>query len=332
MSASDLLIVRRMLQAGDDFVSGNELGAELAMSRVGIWTRMESLKKQGFRFEAVRRRGYRLVDAPRELNPLLIQAHCSLRTIPTIEFREEVDSTNSEAERLLAAGSATPFVVIARSQTRGRGRLGRNWSSPDRGNLYASFAFRPRIPPIRMQTFTLWMGVNVCEALRNFGRFAPSVKWPNDILFDGRKLGGMLSEARIDSDQIRDVVFGLGLNVNIGPTDWPADLAATAISLSQILGQSIDINRMTAALLGRIVKAYETFIANEHSETFHQLWERFDLLRGRSVTLRQGDESFQGVACGINPQGALELQLADGTRRAFLAGDATLAGTAPSTR
>jgi BirA family biotin operon repressor/biotin-[acetyl-CoA-carboxylase] ligase len=325
MNTADVLIIRRLLQAGEAFVSGNELGTELAMSRVSIWTHLERLKRQGFAFEAVRRRGYRLVTVPESLNPTLVQAHCSLRSLPTLEFRQEVDSTNSEAERLLAGGSPTPLVVISRSQSKGRGRLGRTWTSPDCGNLYASFAFRPRIPPAQMQTFTLWMGVNVCETLRNFGRFTPSVKWPNDILFEGRKLGGMLTEARIDTDQIRDVVFGLGLNVNRPADGWPEEVAGTAISLSEIIGQSVDINRMTAALIGRVMHAYDTFVSGDHSASFKTMWERFDLLRGNPVTIIQGNETIRGIARGINRQGALQLELPDGTVSSFLAGDVTLA-------
>lgn len=324
MSSPDVQIVRRLLQAGDTFVSGNDMGTELALSRVSIWTHLEQLKKQGFGFEAIRRRGYRLTAVPEAINPILIQAHSSVRSMPTLEFRDEVDSTNSEAERLLAAGVRTPLVVIARSQSQGRGRLGRNWSSPDQGNLYVSFAFQPRIPPARMQTFTLWMGVNVCETLRNFGRFDPSVKWPNDILFEGRKLGGMLTEARIDADQIRDVVFGLGLNANIMPGDWPPELVGTATSMAEILGQRIDVNRLMAAILGRILRAYDRFIANEHAESFLDMWERFDLLRGKTVTLIQGDERITGTARGINAQGALQLETG-GNLSSFLAGDVTLA-------
>jgi len=329
MSDPDVLIIRRLLQAGDTFVSGNDLGTELAMSRVSIWTHLERLKTQGFRFEAVRRRGYRLTALPESINPVLVQAHSSLRTMPTLEFRGKVDSTNSEAERLLADGARTPLVVLAKSQTQGRGRLGRNWSSPDQGNLYASFAFRPRIPPARMQTFTLWMGLNVCETLRNFGRFTPAVKWPNDILHEGRKLGGMLTEARIDSDQIRDVVFGLGLNVNTMPDDWPPELAGTATSMAGILGQRVDINRLTAALLGRIIAAYDRFIADDHTAVFVDMWERFDLLRDKKVSLIQGKEQIEGTARGINAQGALQLEIQDGTLRSFLAGDVTLAKPSP---
>lgn len=324
MSSPDVQIIRRLLQAGDTFVSGNDMGTELALSRVSIWTHLERLKKQGFSFEAVRRRGYRLTAVPEGIHPILVQAHSSVRTLPTLEFRDEVDSTNSEAERLLADGVQTPLVVIARSQSRGRGRLGRNWASPDQGNLYASFAFRPRIPPARMQTFTLWMGVNVCETLRNFGRFDPSVKWPNDILFEGRKLGGMLTEARIDADQIRDVVFGLGLNANIMPGDWPPELVGTATSMAEILGQRVDVNRLMAAILGRVLSAYDRFIADEHAEQFAEMWDSFDLLRGKPVTLIQGDERITGTARGINAQGALQVET-NGATHSFLAGDVTLA-------
>lgn len=324
MTDPEVLILRRLLQADGGFVSGNDLGAELNLSRVSVWVHMERLRKQGFAFEAVRSRGYRLTEVPNDLNPILVKAHCSLRSMPGIEFRTEIDSTNSEAERLLASGTPTPLVVLSRSQNRGRGRLGRRWASPDTGNLYASFAFRPRIPPARMQTFTLWMGVNVCETLRNFGRFSPAVKWPNDILHDGRKLGGMLTEARIDADQIRDVVFGLGLNVNIMPSQWPEELVGSATSMAEILGGVIDVNRMTAALLGRILNAYDRFVENDHAESFVEMWERFDLLRDNPITVVQGDERFSGIARGIDSQGALRLELEDGSVLPFLAGDATL--------
>jgi BirA family biotin operon repressor/biotin-[acetyl-CoA-carboxylase] ligase len=324
MKEPEVLIVRRLLQAGDRFVSGNDLGTELGLSRVSVWTEIERLRKAGFSFEAAPRRGYRLIDVPNDLNPILVKAHCSLRSMPRIEFREEIDSTNSEAERLLASGTPTPLVVLSRSQTQGRGRLGRVWASPDTGNIYASFAFRPHIPPSRMQTFTLWMGVNICETLRNFGRFSPAVKWPNDIIHDGRKLGGMLTEARIDTDQIHDVIFGLGLNVNVMPSQWPKELIGSATSMAEILGTTIDINRMTAALLGRIVNAYDCFVEDEHTIAFAEMWERFDLLRDHPITVHQGNEYFAGIARGIDSQGGLRLELEDGSILPFLAGDATL--------
>src|SRR5438128_837305 len=132
-----------------------------------------------------------------------------------------------------------------------------NWVSGSAlaAKLGIRFAFRPRVEPERMQTFTLWMGVNVCELLTNFAQVAPGLKWPNDILFGGRKAGGMLTEARVDADQIRDLVFGLGLNVNSPADAWPGELARRAISLAQVTGAPLDLNRLAAALIGRVLLA-----------------------------------------------------------------------------
>lgn len=146
---------------------------------------------------------------PDTLHAALIEVQ--LKVVPkhfSLVLLDEIDSTNDEAARQLAAGRLVPFVVMARRQTRGRGRFGRTWHSDSKANLYASFAFRPRVAPDRMQTFTLWMGLNICELLARFIGIPPGIKWPNDILFDGRKAGGMLTEARVDADQIRDLILG----------------------------------------------------------------------------------------------------------------------------
>jgi BirA family biotin operon repressor/biotin-[acetyl-CoA-carboxylase] ligase len=230
--APEVLIIEALLAAGAGHVSGTALARQLGVSRVAVWQQMEKLRAQGFAFESVRARGYRLSACPAALHPALIAAHLRShgRSCPLM-LLDEVDSTNDEAARQLADGRPAPFAVLARRQTRGRGRLGRAWHSTDNGNLYVSFAFRPRLAPARMQTFTLWMGVNVCELVANFTGATPGLKWPNDLLFDGRKAGGMLTEARMDADQIRDLVFGLGLNVNSPAGAWPRELAGRAISL-----------------------------------------------------------------------------------------------------
>jgi BirA family biotin operon repressor/biotin-[acetyl-CoA-carboxylase] ligase len=237
---------------------------------------------------------------------------------------DEVDSTNDEAARQLAAGRSVPFAILARRQTRGRGRLGRSWHSESTSNLYASFAFRPRVEPERMQTFTLWMGLNICEMLSNFASVTPGIKWPNDILFDGRKAGGMLTEARVDADQIRDLIFGLGLNVNPPRGGWPGDLARRAISLADVTGSTLDLNRLAAALIGRVLLAYQTFADGEHLKTFADLWHRYDLLRGRKVTLLEGGRRHPGVVNGLDDEGALLLRNVHGKVQRFRAGEVTL--------
>ena len=174
MPTSENVILRELLASEPEWVSGAQLAAKLGISRVAVWHQMEKLRAQGFTFEARRARGYRLATRPAGLHAALIESQIKVRMRGfTLVVLEEIDSTNDEAARELAAGRPAPFAIFARSQTRGRGRLGRSWHSEANGNLYASFAFRPRVPPERMQTFTLWMGVNLCELIANFTGLAP---------------------------------------------------------------------------------------------------------------------------------------------------------------
>jgi len=325
MSAPEIVILRELLDHEDGFVSGNALARRLGMSRVAVWMHMEKLRAQGFVFEAVRSRGYRLVRPPAALNLLLIRAHLQPRGAPPdILCLPEVDSSNDEAERQLAAGRATPFVVLARRQTLGRGRFGRVWHSEDNGNLYASFVFRPHLAPGRMQTFTLWMGANLCDLVANFCRLQPGIKWPNDLYFAGRKLGGMLTEARVDADQIRDLVFGLGLNVNSPLAGLPPELASQATTLAACAGHPLDLNRLTAAIIGRVLAAYDRFVDGTYRETFADLWNRYDILRGQPVTLAEGSRRISGVAGGIDDEGSLLIRGENGRPQRYQAGEVTL--------
>lgn len=325
MPETELVILRELLAHEPDFLSGPKLAAKLGMSRVSVWLHMEKLRAQGFAFEAARSRGYRITQRPAGLHLDLIRAHLDRhRRDFEILVLDQVDSTNDEAARQLATGRPAPFVVLARQQTRGRGRLGRAWHSAANGNLYASFAFRPQVPPGRMTIFTLWMGVNVCELIANFTPLSPGIKWPNDLLFSGRKAGGMLTEARVDSDQIRDLVFGLGLNVNSPAGGWPAEIAKRAVSLAEQGASPLDLNRLTAALIGRVLLAYEQFVDGEHLKTFADLWQRFDVLRGKPIAVLQGSKRIAGTAAGIDDEGSLLVRGENGRLQRFHAGDVTL--------
>lgn len=324
-SPPETVILAELIAAEPAFVSGSTLAKKLGMSRVAIWQYMEKLREQGFAFEAVRARGYRLTARPEGLNAALVLAYrrdhagdFPLQLIP------EIDSTNDEAARQLAAGKPAPFAIIAQRQTKGRGRFGRVWHSEDNGNLYASFAFRPNLEPARMQMFTLWMGANLCDLVGKFCRTNPGLKWPNDLLFDGRKAGGMLTEARMDADQIRDLVFGLGLNVN-SPTDgWPAELADRAVSLSEHTRQPLDLNKFTAALIGRVLQAYDAFIDGTYNKTFADLWNRYDVLRGRPVAVLTPLQRVAGTALGIDDEGCFVIRTDKNRTERFRAGEVTL--------
>ncbi len=322
---TETLILRELLAAEPGWVSGGAIASKLGVSRVSIWHQMEKLRAQGFGFEALPARGYRLSRRPKMLHAGLIEAQLKVRRKGfTFVVLDEVDSTNDECARQLAAGRTAPFAVFALKQTRGRGRFGRVWHSEANGNLYSSFAFRPRIAPERMQTFTLWMGVTICELVSKFVPVKPGVKWPNDIVFDGRKAGGMLTEARVDADQIRDLVFGLGLNVNGPQADWPSDLGRRAVSLSELAGELVDLNRLTAALIGRVLLAYERFADGDHVDMFAELWNKYDVLRGREITLSEGGRKRCGRVLGVDDVGSLLIRDDHGRTRGFRAGEVTV--------
>jgi BirA family biotin operon repressor/biotin-[acetyl-CoA-carboxylase] ligase len=325
MPTPEHLILRELLAHEASWVSGSALAAKLGVSRVAVWQHMEKLRAAGFAFEAQRSRGYRLSAKPSAPHAALIETQLKVRPRGfSLVALDETDSTNDEASRQLGAGRPTPFAVLATRQTKGRGRLGRSWHSEANGNLYLSVAFRPHVAPERMGAFTLWMGLNVCELLANFAKVSPGLKWPNDILFDGRKAGGMLTEARIDADQIRDLVFGLGLNINSPAGGWPASLGGRAISLSEVTGAALDFNRLAAALLGRILLAYQNFIDGDFTKSFADLWHRYDVLRGREIALLEGGRRHAGTVAGLDDEGALLLRDERGRTQRFRAGEVTI--------
>jgi BirA family biotin operon repressor/biotin-[acetyl-CoA-carboxylase] ligase len=331
MSETEITILRELIAADAAPVSGTRLAKMLGVSRVAIWMQLKKLTQQGFGFDARRSLGYRLLQTPPQLHLSLVRAYLGGRPRgPHLVCVDRVDSTNSEAERQLAAGCPVPLVILAREQTAGRGRRGRIWHSPATGNLYSTFVFRPKLEPAHMQDFTLWMGLNICELITNFCKITPGLKWPNDLLVGDRKVGGMLTEARIDADQIRDLVFGLGLNLNGRAADFPRDLQRVATSLAEATGAPVDLNRFAAALIGRVLAAYDQFMAGDYRDKFADLWASFDVLRGRPVTVTQGERTVAGTATGIDDEGSLIVRRSTGGTERFRAGEVTLARQATS--
>ena len=326
MADLDSSILLAFLEADGEPVSGDRLAKELGVSRVAIWSRLERLRASGYVFAASTRKGYALRSVPRHLDPALLDAHLRrLKVSPKVEFLAEVDSTNSEAERRLAVGQEAPFAVFARTQKAGRGRLGRKWHSAPSGNLYLSLAFRPFIPPDRLKPFTLWMGLALCAHVEKSLGLKLGLKWPNDLQSpDGRKVAGMLTEARLDADSVRELVFGVGLNLTGAPKDFPADLRATAGSLEAALGAPLDLNREAAGVIAALFRAWEQFEEGTWSRSFRKLWSHHDVLAGKSVRVGLRGDPVAGVVDGIDDEGSLILRTGGGRRAIVSSGEVTL--------
>jgi BirA family biotin operon repressor/biotin-[acetyl-CoA-carboxylase] ligase len=326
MADLDSSILLAFLEADGVPVSGDRLAKELGVSRVAIWSRLERLRASGYVFAASTRKGYALRSVPRHLDPALLDAHLRLLKVsPKVEFLAEVDSTNSEAERRLAVGQEAPFAVFARTQKAGRGRLGRKWHSAPSGNLYLSLAFRPFIPPERLKPFTLWMGLALCAHVEKSLGLKLGLKWPNDLQSpDGRKVAGMLTEARLDADSVRELVFGVGLNLTGAPKDFPAELRATAGSLEAALGAPLDLNREAAGVIAALFRAWEQFEEGAWSRSFRKLWSHHDVLAGKSVRVGLRGDPVAGVVDGIDDEGSLILRTGGGRRAIVSSGEVTL--------
>jgi BirA family biotin operon repressor/biotin-[acetyl-CoA-carboxylase] ligase len=222
---------------------------------------------------------------------------------------EEVASTNDLAKELAARGAPEGSLVVAEAQSRGRGRLGRDWISPPGTGLYVSLVLRPPLPPTEMPQITLTTAVAVARALKRVTGAAPGIKWPNDILLNGKKLGGILTEMETESDRIRHLVVGLGLNVSNAA--FPEELAAIATSLTLATGRSFSRVSLLQAWLEEFEDLYERFLAREFAGILDE-WRSYAVTLGRQVTVLQGPAAIRGLALEVAPDGALLVETDSG--------------------
>jgi BirA family biotin operon repressor/biotin-[acetyl-CoA-carboxylase] ligase len=287
-------------------LSGEALAGMLGLSRAAVWKRINRLKALGYHIEGSPRRGYRLLGLPDKLLPgEIIQGLKTRYLRGPIHHFEYLPSTNDMAKELGSKKAAEGSLVVAESQTRGRGRLGREWDSPPGAGLYVSLLLRPPLPPTEMPQITLTTAVAVVRALKRATGISPGIKWPNDLLVDGKKLGGILTEMETESDQIRHLVVGLGLNVN--NREFPPPLDRTATSLALISGSAFCRRGILRAWLEEFEALYDLFL-NRDFGTILDEWRRYSVTLGQTVTVRQGPRAITGLALEVAEDGGLLLQ------------------------
>lgn len=327
------LILNALLAAEGEFVSGSRLAEQIGVSRPAIKGKLEKLRAAGFDFEAVRNRGYRLTQLPTILHPGLLSYHQqTLAGAMEVLYFPAIDSTNSEAERRVSYGQPSPFAVVSSCQTKGRGRLRRDWYSASADNLYLSVVFEPMVPAQQLQHFTLWAGIHICRVLQAFVPKAPlKIKWPNDLHCGGRKFAGMLTEAKMDADGLKTLVFGIGININSNPMDFPPELRSLATSLYALHGEELPINRITAEVIHAIQRAYEVCLGDAPNPALTEAWAPLDSLQGQWVSAQIGEREVSGIASGIDAQGALLIDGAAGLQ-SIHAGDVRIQKAPATTR
>ncbi len=241
-----------------------------------------------------------------------------------IEYVATTESTNTLAQERARAGATEGTVVIAETQTRGRGRLGRAWLSPPYRNLYLSLVLRPPLPPGEAPCLALVIGLATAETV---GEWAPraAVKWPNDVVVDGRKVAGILTEMDADAEQVRFVIAGIGVNLNIDTGEFPPELRDKAVGLGGLTGTTVDRAAFAARLLTQLETRYDQFLRDGFA-AIRPLWAARSCLDGRQVTIDDGHRRYEGRCAGLADDGTLRVIDAAGTEQRIVAGDVTVIG------
>jgi len=317
-------ILEILRNSPEEYLSGEEISNQLSVSRTAIWKQMQTLKQAGYDIEAHPRRGYRLKNLPDLLLPYEIRDIVTTKKLGKVEiyYSAEIDSTNNEAKKQANLGCPEGVIVLSEGQNGGRGRLSRNWFSPTGKGIYLSVVLRPPFNPYDAPKCTLLAAVAVTKAIRSITGVECGIKWPNDILYQGKKIVGILTEMSAEFDAINHVVIGMGINVNIKEQDFPAELVDIATSLSIIVGH--DISRLTLlnAILVELEQAYDCVIQQGFSEMLNE-WRELSVTLGEKVTVYGSGKEFSGKAVDIDNDGALLVET-EGVLERVLAGDVSI--------
>lgn len=315
-------VLERLQSAAGGYVSGESISRDIGISRVAIWKAVRTLRGQGCIVEALRHCGYRLIGNPDLPTADAVRSALRTQTLGrSLLFFREVDSTNRQLAKLADAGAPEGQMVVADCQSAGRGRMGRIWFSPLGVNLYFSILLRPPVGPAQIATLPLAVG---CAVIRAVARIAPEMpvglKWPNDLYVGERKLGGILCEMAAETDRVSHVVVGIGLNVNVRRRDLPAPLSRTATSLAIETRRMFPRAETLAEIVNQLEPVYATWCAEGLAPFLPEI-AAVDLLKGRRIRIEQDGRTVEGVAGGVQTDGALLVRLPDGARTSVCSGD-----------
>src|SRR5258708_9719214 len=240
-----------------------------------------------------------------------------------IRVFEETTSTNDVAENLEREGVKDGVVVFAESQTKGRGRLGRKWISPRRKGLWFSVLLRPPLRPLEVRQLTIAAATALARAIRAQTGVAPEIKWPNDILLQGKKVAGILTELSAELDRVKYVIIGVGVDVNLNPGEFPAELRKLATSLKIETGRKIERAELAVEILRELDRDYDRICSGQFEAVANE-WEKRCTTIGRQVTIRMGERKIQGRAESLDTDGALLLLPQHGRLERIVGGDVTV--------
>lgn len=322
MTKRDVLTLLRL--ARKEPISGEELSSKIGVSRTAVWKHIQTLKEEGYQIAAQPGKGYYLLNVPDLLLPEEIQQHLYGGKLGSfIEHHYRLSSTNERAKELASGGAPEGFLIVAERQHQGKGRLGRKWFSPEGTGIYLSLIFRPPLTPEGAAGFTLLGAVALARAVLQVTDIKVGIKWPNDLLVNGKKFAGILTEMKGEMDRIHSLILGVGINVNTNPDDFPPEIRDNSISLKEILGADVSRVRLLGAFIVALEYLYDEYLEKGISPIL-QVWKEWNITIGQWITVSSGTEKFFGQAIDLDDKGAILVRGNNGEIRSFISGEVTL--------
>ena len=323
--------ILKLLREAGGYVSGQQISEKFGVSRTAVWKVIRQLQDEGYQVEAVRNKGYHIVDSPDVITKEELDSLMKTRWAGrNIMYYEETDSTNLRIRQADDEGAPHGTLAVADRQTAGRGRRGHSWSSPAGNSIYMSVLLRPDIAPSKASMLTVVMACSTAEGITQClaaeGGVVPQVqiKWPNDIIVSGKKLVGILTEMSAQIDYINHVAVGVGINVNT--TEFPEEIRETATSLRLECGHAVRRAPLIAAVMERLEENYEIFLKTEDLSGLIEKYSAMLVNRDRDVRVIGAKETYQAHAVGITPAGELIVRREDGTEEKINAGEVSVRG------
>ncbi len=301
-------------------VSGARVAREIGVSRSAVWTWVERLRELGVRVKGHPRTGYFLEKVPDILTPDMLRQRLKGSLFgKRIHHFFKVDSTNRVALELAHAGEPEGAVVLAEEQTAGRGRAGRTWHSERAVGIYVTLVLRPKLAPVQAPLLTMMAGLSAYTAIQTHSGLVVDLKWPNDLLIRGKKVGGILTEMHAEPAQVRFVIVGIGLNVN--QEKFPGELGSVATSLRIESGRPQSRLELLVRLLREFENDYNRFLTEGSAAVIERFTKVSSYAQGKRVRVSNGKDAFTGVTAGLGPEGLLQVQRDSGQVTTVIAGD-----------
>lgn len=317
--------ILKMLTEAQDYLSGQTLCDYFHVSRTAVWKAVRQLQEEGYEIEAVRNRGYRLVKKEDIYSGTGIVSALKTRWLGHhLVFMEETDSSNNQIRRLAEQGAGEGTLVVADQQNAGKGRRGRSWLSAEGSGVWMSFLLRPQFQPESASMVTLVTALAVADGIYETTGLDCGIKWPNDLVINGKKVCGILTEMSSDMDTIQYIVVGIGINVGI--REFPSEIRETATSLELCLEESVNRVKLIDAVLRHWEERYDAFLQKMDLSLLQDDYQRRLVNVENQVRVLGYSEDYVGISHGITPTGELIVELEDSEVRKVTSGEVSVRG------